>query len=528
MKKLKKVKATISMCLCIIMVISSLSFQAFAEETFSAWTENNLVKILPISQKTTDSGSDINIVMAKNEYEAAQIVMKSSSSFTINSVEFSDLDGGTAGTFSKDNLKFNFVDYMKLETNSVSWWREWEYGDYTKTTNIFPEKLLNDTSMSVDANIAQSIWVTAYTPKGVTAGTYSGSILVKTDKGDYTFPMSLEVYDVTVPDPADGEFKNIAWTGTAGWTGADDHVVTTEGPNKGVKADPVLDFYPQVSKYSTEWWDLMGEFCNSMRENRISSYWVPTAHLLLDGGSTVAEDGTVTFDWSKFDQVIDFFLSKGSFNVLEGSHFLYGGGTAATGYTVYGLKRDTDGNTIKCNMPFDDAYTASYAKQFFKALEEHLETKETNGKKWSELWTQYLGDEPSNDTFTAQWIKAYDEWMHPNAPEMKTHVAVNMMDIVKKLEGRVDLWVPMLNVADANIDYFEDRRDNYGEDFINYVCGGNPCQQWMNRHIDIPYAPLRLMGWYDYEMNIRELFIGLIIFGGAIMQQLQICRVIMA
>ncbi|HEX2924657.1 MAG TPA: sugar-binding protein [Ruminiclostridium sp.] len=500
-KAVRNFRKLLICCLCAAVLISSLPMSVFAaDDTINVWTENNLVKVLPINTRTSDSGDSVNIVMAKNEYEAGQIILKSETGFNINSVEFTDLTG-TSGTLTKDNLKFNFVDYMQLYTNSVSWWHETEYLDKGYTDNIFPEKLLNDATRSVAANIAQSIWITAYTPKSTAAGTYSGNVTVKTDRGDFTVPLSLQVYDVTVPDPADGEYKNMAWTATAGYTGVDQYVVE-DGPNKGAVADPVLAYYPNVTKYSTQWWDLMGEFCKSMRENRVSNYWVPTMHLLIDGGTTVDADGTVNFNWSKFDEVIDFFLKNGSFNVLEGSHFLYGGGTGAGTYTVAGLKRDENGNTVRCNIPFDDSYTEKFAKQFFKALDEHIKSKETNGIKWSDLWTQYLGDEPSTDTMTAQWIKTYDEWLHPNAPDMRTHVAVNTMDKVIALEGRVNMWVPILNMEDTNIDFFRDRRDNHGEQFINYICGGNPCQTYPNRHIDIPYAPLRMLGWYNFEMGI--------------------------
>lgn len=479
-----------------------------AEPVLQYWTENNLVKVLPTSEKTEQSKTELTLDMAKNEYESGQIVLKSDSDFVVQAVTSSaiscDSDFVTQavtssaiscdmGEINKVDIQVNFVEYMNLSYNSVSWWTETEYKNYIDSYgNVFPEKLLNDTSMNVSANTAQSIWVTVNTSKDTPAGEYKGSVDITTTMGNITVPITVTVHDVTVPDASEGAYKNILWAGTAGWTGE-------EGRGSGASvADPVLDFYPGLVKYSDEWWHLMGEFAKQMKADRVTSYWVPTTHLLLDGGSTVAEDGTVTFNWDKFDEVISFFLQNGSFNVLEGSHFLYGGGVAGyNGYAVNCIYRDADGTTKRGNLPFENEYVASYAKQFFTALDQHLKEK-----GWSNMWMQYLGDEPMNATFNQQWITARETWMRAAAPDMKVHVAVNNMEAVNALEGHVDSWVPILNIQDQNLGYFNDRKQNYNEDVLNYICGGNPCQYYMNRHIDMPYAPMRLLGWYNFKEGL--------------------------
>lgn len=88
------------------MILASLTVTPVlgrAAAGLSCWTENSLVKVLPIQEKTNTSGEEIALDMAKNEYEDAQIVLKSGEAFTIQKVEINDLTG-SAGTIPKSDI----------------------------------------------------------------------------------------------------------------------------------------------------------------------------------------------------------------------------------------------------------------------------------------------------------------------------------------------------------------------------------------------------------------------------------------
>ena len=62
--------------------------------------------------------TEYSLVMAKNERESFQILLRSDHNFNINSVTFSDLSSSEGNKISSDNLSYGFVEYEYLSKNS--------------------------------------------------------------------------------------------------------------------------------------------------------------------------------------------------------------------------------------------------------------------------------------------------------------------------------------------------------------------------------------------------------------------------
>ncbi|GIP32663.1 glycoside hydrolase domain-containing protein [Paenibacillus sp. J2TS4] len=299
-------KKVLSLLLAASIIVSLLPYGNVLAAEVEVWTESSLKNVFKDDAKPEKANTSIEWIAAKNEYESAQIVLRSNEPFDIHSVQFSDLVSGSEA-IGTQHLKYNFVDYVYISGNSKidpSSMVRSGAGDY-------PDPLLNAASIKVPARTTQPIWVTVYVPETAAAGSYIGTAAVNTSLGTIEVPIYLEVADVEIPDSKDGAFHITNWAWTAGRlysNDADDAVFKQYG-------------YP---RYSQQWWNLMDIFAESMKEHRINTLLVPTYNLLKDGpGTRIDENGGYIFDWSKFDEYVQFFIDKGVIKRLEGAHLAY-------------------------------------------------------------------------------------------------------------------------------------------------------------------------------------------------------------
>jgi hypothetical protein len=435
----------------------------------TVWTESSLVSVFKDSQRTAASGSAISLVSARNEYEFGQIALRSNGAFDITSVTLPDLVSG-ANRISAANLRSKYVDYAFLASNT---------GGVTNVARAapayFPEYLRNDATRSVPGNTTQAVSVTVYVPKSTPAGVYTGTVSVNTTAGNRTVPISVEVANVTLPDASQGALSYANYTFLFGFEG---------------EPDQVSRFYPGVAKYSTAWWSLMEKFADDMREHRMNVQWVPTIDLLHDAGSSVAADGTVTFDWTRFDQVVSFLLNQGVTKRLLGECFLLKG---SAGYEVWGLQ-NVGGQTVRARLPFG-AGAESFGRQYLTALKAHLVEK-----GWWDEWWMTLGDEPHTEGHWSTMRRAYDELVVPYAPGMRMSSPHFTQPQPGTFEGRVKVYVPQLDQFAAHTDYYRDRQAA-GDEVWTYVCTV-PRGDFFNRFIELPLARSRFLHWYNFGAGV--------------------------
>jgi len=229
--------------------------------------------------------SIIDIMSAKNEYEAFQVIITAGTSKKLEDVkvEISDLEGDN-GRIGKENLKMFRAENVHLRKSSP----RAAFGP-----GLFPDPLLPflnpvsgdsiqgfrriDTPEGSKFDGAKysaypveifpgqqcTIWVDVYVPSDVQAGTYNGEFLVKV-KGNIssTIPITLKVWDFTLPDIAThrthlGHFSLIA----KAWG---------------------------IDQESQEFQDIEMRFCREMARHRINP---PIPHSLLP---EVNDDGSLT------------------------------------------------------------------------------------------------------------------------------------------------------------------------------------------------------------------------------------------
>lgn len=391
-----------------------------------AWVANWRVQIFKDTQKPSDARGGIRLVTARNEYEAAQIVLRSTSPFTIQRVA------------SDFNFRYNFVDYVHASKNSggPGWCDGTMVDPVRQAPADFPEQLSNDTSRNVAANETQSIWVKFYIPTNTPVGYYEGEVIVSTSLGLVNVPVLIEVNQPRLPDPENGEFSSEFWIFP--------HTI------------PAVFGYQDLSD---QWWSVVDDFANLMRESRMNSHAVRTQYLYSKDNS-----------WGAYDRYVQRFKNTG------------------------GLKRITT-ETMR-----------EFATQYAPMLEAHLRQK-----GWYDLFYMKLIDEPQN---AGAYVEASNA-LKRVAPTMK--VGDPGIQNPAPYGTAVDIWIPHITYDGGYDKYsaqFEEIKRLPGAEVWTYTTC-LPTQGQINLHIDDHVYELELYGWYAYSRDLS----GFLFWGGANWEQ---------
>lgn len=453
----KKLMIWLTIASLLVVLFPAPKSQVNAEGALSLWTENAMIHVYRTSTIPDGASNDIHFVSAKNEYENAQIAVRYDQPFEITSIQFSDLVSD-AGSIVSSNLKYHFVEYesnIPREPDKVA--------EVLYPLSKTPDPLSNDVSIKVAANSTQPIFINSFVPKDAAAGIYSGTATLKTTIGDYPVQMTVEVANVTIPDPKDSVFTSYNWAFTNGYT--------FENYDMGEY------YYGIEEEYSPEWWALMDKFATTMVEYRQNMVLVRTKRLLLDGGSTLAADGTTieTFNWTLFDQFVQLFLDKG-IRSFGGVHL------------VHDVPR-----------PVISDATDDYLEAFLPALKQHLEDK-----GWTNIWYQHVRDEPSNENYDGKGSTSLKDWeylakkVQQYAPGMKTMDAGDAL--LQQFPGLVHTYVPITPTLEDNKEFYQNRIKD-GFPVWAYTCVG-PQPPWLNRFTFQPTLTGRLLFWNLFQNNV--------------------------
>ncbi len=160
------------------------------------WTASPMKRIFPDDFPPENATRNIHISLARNEYEAAQIAIRTPHKITLKNVKLTmtDLIGKHGNTITKENLKWYLVCFVYvrktkehpfMQTRQYCWW---------------PDPLIPVSSFDIAPSFTQPIWITAYAPTKTLPGKYHGKIKILTnDKLIATIPITINVLDFTIP-----------------------------------------------------------------------------------------------------------------------------------------------------------------------------------------------------------------------------------------------------------------------------------------------------------------------------------------
>ncbi len=431
------------------------------------WTKSSYENVFREEVKTAGSSDSITLVVAKNEVEGGQILLRSDAAFTIEEVSFTDVTG-QRNKIAKYACSFNFVDYHYLEHNSsIS-------APVRRVPARFPDALSNDANRMVPAQTTQPIWIRVRVPKTAVPGPYHGATLIRTSAGQVRVPISLTVCDVSIPDCKDGVFDTEFW-----WSPYRSNTLAQQG----------------CEPYSDKWWSLIDAYAASFKDYRVNHVLIPILRPLLDAGSTCDDRGHYTFNWTLFDQLVERFVKTGGVKRLAGSHLMARTGSWSwTGdYGVSLLKRVGD-KIVIANELFGTRAADNWLTQFLPALKSHL-----LAKGWYALWYQHIADEPATRQHVTS-LRSVADSVRKYCPNMLIGDAVETDSLLTSLSGAIDVWTAKLITYDQNADFFRSRK-NAGEAVWLYTCCG-PKDAWLNRFIDSPVWHMRSLAWLCYSYDV--------------------------
>ncbi len=135
-------------------------------------------------------GSGVEVALAKNEYEASQLILTPQIDLSNVKLSCSDLQKSDAMLTSKniDILQVGYVNVKKATD-----------GAYSK--GFWPDPLFRtEKPLTLKANENHPFWIRVHAPKGISAGIYTGSLRVSSDKLNITVPLRVEVFNFELPD----------------------------------------------------------------------------------------------------------------------------------------------------------------------------------------------------------------------------------------------------------------------------------------------------------------------------------------
>ncbi|WP_169512970.1 glycoside hydrolase domain-containing protein [Actinopolymorpha alba] len=457
------------------------------------WVENALRTVYRTSTIPESPVTAIRLTSARNEYESAQIVVRSQADLTINKVRFSDLVSRAGKVIARKNLRSHFVAYEDTATVQPNAFFPDRVGRQLYPRSAMPDPLSNEKSVQVDANSTQPIFVTSHVPVGTRPGTYDGTVTVETTRGSRRVPIQVNVFDATIPTAAKASFVNYHWTMTNGftWDG-----MTWNG--EGSQGFDVGKYYYGVETYSDDWFKLMDEFARTLTEYRTTMTWVRTDLFLQETGTDLSEFTRGIpddLDWSLFDRYVETFRRRG-FTGFANQHLIH-----ALNKMPENEKPDDSWNTkLPDRLPVTDAFLENY----LTALHRHLVEK-----GWTQeaglTWYQHILDEPITDrqrnwwTYVARKIKEINARIGSDSQTMDADPNGILLD--SRSREYVDTYVPLTPAFEAKKPEYK-AEQAAGKDLWVYTCEVNT-PPWLNRFWTQPTLTGRLLFWNLQRQGVR-------------------------
>jgi hypothetical protein len=394
----------------------------------------------------SQAGSAVCLSAAKNDREAAQVVIRPLEPLKGLTASASALAGPNGATIPAESVKILQVYYHFVEHPT----------DSTGVRDFWPDALPPLDKLDVPAGENQPLWILVRVPQEAKAGDYAGSIALKAEGWSATVPVKLHVWDFALPE------RN--------------HIDTAFGLSPGE-----IFSYHQL-KTDEDRRKVLDWYFENFAEHRISPYNPTPLDPIQVKFLPKADPPRAELDFSRFDPAMARAVENYKFTnfrlPLEGM----GGGTFHERWEprIAGFAEAT---------PQYQAMYSSYMEQ----LEGHLREK-----GWLDMAYIYWFDEPDPKDY--EFVRKGMERIKRHAPGLK-----NMLteEPVEALAGPIDIWCPV----SPNYNHQEaEKRRACGEKFWWYVCCG-PKAPFCTLFIDHPATELRVWLWQTWQRKIGGILV---------------------
>ncbi len=140
----------------------------------TVWVESSMTKVLPGASPPSTRRRTINLALAGNEVEGAQVVIRPRIGLTLRDVviETTDLRSKGGQTLPASQVSWRQVGYVRLDTPSG-------HPIARPKPGWYPDPLLEVGRFDVQPGMAQAVWVNVRATEKTPPGTYEGQIRIK-------------------------------------------------------------------------------------------------------------------------------------------------------------------------------------------------------------------------------------------------------------------------------------------------------------------------------------------------------------
>jgi hypothetical protein len=425
-------------------------------DTVALWWASSGWKVARDRTVPTRTGKAVWIELARNEREAAQLVVQPGSDLTGFTATAGPLTGPGGSQIPAECVEVLRVRYVTVERPSDGW----------GASAPWPDPLPPfQGPLTLSANKNQPLWIRVYAPKGTPAGVFEGTIALRANSFAADIPLHVRVYGFELPDRA---------TCTTAF---------------GFNANTVYQYQGLIDPEAQRL--VLDKYWASFRDHRITPYcstpgispavsWTKRtpeacAGLSPEDARLFQENAlTPVIDWADWDREMQRTFDTFHFNSFRlGIPGINAGEYQGfpAGSSEYELAFNTYGNTVQ----------------------EHLREKGLLDEAYI-----YWYDEPAESDYPA--VMQGFRQLQAAVPD----IALMLTEQIEPgLIGGPNLWCPLISAY--NHEKAEARR-NAGEHFWWYVCTV-PKKPYPGLFIDHPATDLRAWLWQTWMYGIEGILI---------------------
>ena len=451
----------------------------------TVWIKSASDRAFPSSPPSCGT-PNISLFAARNEYQAAQILIWSSTRLTSVAVTPNALIGPGGALIPASNIQATreYVHKMKPDTEmDTSHCRIPGDPEIPPDNSCeYTDGLEDGADLPMVEHTTVPYYYSVYTSPTQIPGVYTGTAFVNTNAGAATVHVSVIVYNVTLPATTASTFKLNNWFTSVGW----DYQPVTEGA--------IPQQYSHAEPYSTNWWTVIGNIATNMAKHRNNVIYTDFQALLIpDTTITGSGIGEYTFGWNTFDRFVQTFIDAGAMQYIYTPTLMEHSGMLET------LQNDATGKPSMQYIKWDTPDAERYLNLLFSALKVHLDAK-----GWTNKFYMSALDEPyeSAHIAAAVWFFNIYKSHFPNALTTDAHSIY-----VTGLESQLSTFTPITasddimrpGGYDKYMGYYQRQRIS-GKELWLYTSSA-PQDGYMNRFITYHLVKTRLLPWLVWKVS---------------------------
>ena len=461
--------------------------QATGGDELILWAESSTSKIVQDDDGKAASAAaqknTLSIQMAKNEYEGAQLMLFGKRNVSYE-VFVTDLVNG-ANTISADRIRLYQLKYLTVDDKADSdntYDTPSAYAGEKLPDGMLPfAKAVEYGENSIIAGNNQAIFVDVSTKSTDAAGTYTGTVVVKTASHTYTLPISVVVENVVMPE-ASALGTYAPYLGRDSFTSGE---LNGSDEMAALYAKILADFNMSSIIPASDGVMNIEKFLVELRRSYddVTNYLLPVDN--TDSYYTV--DGTNTLVYCNYTLMKEYVIALADMSIADGVNYL----DKAFFYPS---------DHVDESITEDQFNLAKATYQAFCQMLDDADAQLTAKYAGTSMYTSAIANSVKNVRFLLT-VPVDDS----------TGKALNVGTLLTEFLATADRKNVVLCTTNSVL-----TREGYGEDVASAMNGAYADELWTylslkpyyphsNYAFDTPVVGLRTLGWICYQENVDTL-----------------------